>query len=288
MRTETSLSLPTNVVASAQAEVTECDGSAHAERAEHEHALMLALAGRPELLLGVLSSEVRARTSATRALDVRNQSLVADNAERTRADAMRAAEEAAEKASGFLGISGAFGKIVGVATAIASVAATVATGGAAIAIAGAVLLASAGPLSHALVKEGVVPPGVGKALELGLSVTGAILLGMAPVASAASAANVVAEAAESTALVARAVAFGATASQSLAKIGVAIEERNGDVANARAVVAEQHASHAFDQLSDDIDATRSMEASHARILRQLQQAVAARGDALSAATSLRV
>ncbi len=130
------------------------------ERERTQAAVAAALSGSPQLLIGMLMSRQRSNQSSMHASEVRSESLLSDNAQQAREEAMHAAEEAAKKAASFLGLSGVLGKIASIAALVASVSATVLTAGAgaaAIALAGSLLVACAEPLTSALVDAGIVP-----------------------------------------------------------------------------------------------------------------------------------
>jgi hypothetical protein len=166
------------------------------EQARAAAAISGALIGNPEMLLGLISSEMRASRRETEESGALIEKNRVEQAEIERQKALEAAMKAAEESSGFLGLGDFWGDIAKVAAVVVAAAATVATGGTAgaviLAVAGIALAAYSDDITNALVEAGVVPkelaPYVSAALKIvGAAMTGggALVVGGAALAAAA-------------------------------------------------------------------------------------------------------
>lgn len=251
-------------------------------------ALSAALSGNPELLLGEIMSRMRDSQFTSQAHEVRAETFQADNAERSRQEAIQKAQEAAKQASTFLGIGGIFGKIASIAATVASVAAAIASGGAALVLAGAAIMACGKPITDALVKAGVLSPEIATAVCVGLEITGAIMMGGAGSAgTVASAESALAETANGVAGAARLVSLTARGARVLTDVARAVESRKADLSRADAESQKEVGESARTRVEDAVENARASQQVFARSIAALRQTEEARGEALRAATRMR-
>ena len=167
-------------------------------------AIGAALLGNPEMLLALVSSEMRATRRETEESGALIEKNRVEHAEIERQEALEEAMKAAEESTGFLGLGDLWGDIAKVAACVVAAAATVATGGAAgaviLAVAGVALAAYSDDIAGAMVEAGVIPEEAAPYVSGALKIAGAIMTGGSALAVGGA---VLAAAAQPTATVLR-------------------------------------------------------------------------------------
>ena len=152
-----------------------------AEQTRAAAAIGGALLGNPEMLLAMVSSEMRATRRETEESGALIEKNRVELAEVERQKALDAAMKAAEESTGFLGLGDFWGDIAKVAACVVAAAATVATGGAAgaviLAVAGVALAAYSDDIAGVMVEAGVIPEEAAPYVSGALKIAGAIMTG---------------------------------------------------------------------------------------------------------------